>query len=170
MSDASELTHMREFIGLKGLNDEFERYRNEQAAKQESLTEPAVSVAYCTRFKRSHHDDEINITPWLRGAGIDDVLRLVRLARDDAPTHDEDDREFLEGIVSECADEETFEWMCRAMDTDVELYGFIGKFAEHVREIRPEDHGRILPELERHGPDVSGSGEIDIREIISVPL
>lgn len=147
MEYAVENARMNEFIESKGLTVEYNAFVANYEKQQRELAEPEFTVQYEKNYSRRSRDDYMNITPWMRQASQEDMLRLARLAMDDHDDRSVDDASFLKGVIEHCADEEEQDWLFRASDVTVWLHDFADEIRPLLADIRPTDHEIIAAAL-----------------------
>lgn len=148
LSPEAELARMREFIADRRLDREFVEFVETYARKRADASEPCVDFVYNLEGRRSSDQNMANITPWLREATTEDVLRLVSFGDCDA-VKDEADNSFMFGIVEGCVDEEYQQKMYRYSGVSYMYnYQFHDNLRQHLKTIRPLDHAVILAAID----------------------
>lgn len=160
MDDAVANARLREFIEAKGLTPEYEAYVAKYDAERRSASEPSVTVQYDKHYSRRSRDDYMNITPWMRQASTEDMLRLARLSAIEDSERTAEDKQFLLGVIEHFADEEEQEWLSRASDVTVWLYQLDDDLSPHLEQIRPDDHAVIQEELSRAEETMHGDRDV----------
>lgn len=143
LTDQAKLARMEEFISSRKLDVEFLRYVEGVVKAREDVSKPCVDFVYNLEGRRSSSQELANITPWLRTASLEDVLRLVSFGNCD-DVEDEKDTSFMFDIVEGCVDEEDKQKMWRYSEvTFLYNYFFHENLRKHLEAIRPDDHAAI---------------------------
>jgi len=160
MDDAVANARMSEFIEAKGLTREYEAYVAKYEADRRSVSEPSVTVQYDKHYSRRSRDEYMNLTPWMRQASTEEMLRLARLSAVEDGERSAEDKQFLLQVIEHFADEEEQEWLSRASEVTVWLYQLNADLSPHLAGIRPDDHAVIQEALTRAEETMHGDRDV----------